>query len=85
MTPANGEGVVCAIGAAPVEMTPDRGPATDLAMGTVAEGIVLFVVSAVVCMTCPAAMPDASVPGTAWEGGAGAVIVAMAGCLVNAR
>jgi hypothetical protein len=85
VAPANGEGAVCAIGAALVEMTPERGPAADLAMGTVAGGIVLLAVSDVVCMTCPAAMPDVSAPGTVWEGGAGAVIVAMAGCLVNVR
>ena len=48
MAPANGEGAVCAIGAALVEMTPEKGAVADLAMGTVAGGIVLFAVSAVV-------------------------------------
>jgi len=54
-------------------------------MGTVAGGTVPLAVSAVVCVTCPAAMPDVGAPGAVWGAVAGAVIVAMAGCLVNVR
>jgi len=69
----------------PVEITPARGVAADFVMGTVFGGTVPLAVSTVVCMTCPVAMPEVGAPGTVWGAVAGAVIVAMAGCLVNVR
>lgn len=42
-------------------------------------------ISAVVCVTCPVAMPDVGMPGTIWDEAVGAVIVARAGCLVKVR
>ncbi|MBI3805968.1 MAG: hypothetical protein HY281_00370 [Nitrospirae bacterium] len=54
-------------------------------MGEVVVGIVFLMGSAVVCVTCPAEILDVIVAGGVWDEVAGAVIVAMAGCLVNAR
>ena len=68
-----------------LEVIPGRGAAADLVMGAVAVGVVLLPVSAVVCVTCQAAMPDTEAAGGAWDEVAGAVIVAMAGRLVNVR
>ena len=56
--PANGEGEIGATTAEPVEVAPGRGAAVDFVTGAVAASVVPLVVSAVVCVTCPAAMPD---------------------------
>jgi len=83
--PANGEGVVGTTAAAPVEIIPGRGAAIDFVMGAVAEGVVPLVGSAVVCVTCPAATPDATAARSVWDEVAGVVAEAMAGLLVNVR
>jgi hypothetical protein len=83
--PANGEGAVGATAAEPVDVTPGRGAAIDFVMGTVAVGVVPLVGSAVVCVTCPAAVPDVSAACGVWDEVAGAVVEAMAGRLVNVR
>jgi hypothetical protein len=83
--PAKGEGAVGATAAEPVEVTPGRGAVIDFVLGAVAVGVAPLVESAVVCMTCPAAPPDISAAGGAWDEIAGAVIEAMAGRLVNGR
>lgn len=54
-------------------------------MGAVAVEIVLLAVSAVVCVTCPAATPDATAARSVWDEVAGTVAEAMAGRLVNVR
>ena len=54
-------------------------------MGAVAVGIPLLEVSAVTCVSCPAAMLDADSPGGIWDEVTGAVTVAMGGRLVNVR
>ncbi|MCI0426488.1 MAG: hypothetical protein L0Z46_00565 [Nitrospiraceae bacterium] len=54
-------------------------------MGAVAVGVVPLAVSAVVCVTCLAATPDVRAARGVWDEVAGAVIEAMAGCLVNIR
>jgi hypothetical protein len=83
--PANGEGTVGATAAEPVEVIPGSGAAIDFVMGAVAVGVVPLVGSAVVCVTCPAAMPDVTAARGTWDEVAGAVIEAMAGRLVNVR
>ena len=82
---ANGEGDVGATAAAPVELTPGRGVAVDFVAGAVAGGVVLLAVSAVVCVTCPAATPDVGAARSVLDEVAGAVIEAMARGLVNVR
>ena len=77
--------MVEASAAALAEVTPGRGTAVDFVMGAVAEGVVLLGVSAVACVACPSAMPDTDAAGVVWDEVAGAVIVAMAGRLVNVR
>ena len=84
-TPANGEEAVGATAAEPVEITPGRGAAIDFVTGAVAVGVVPLLVSAVVCVTCPAATPDATAARGVWDEVAGAVIEAMAGRLANVR
>ena len=81
--PANGE--VGATAAAPVEATPERGVAVDFVTGAVAGGGVLLAVSAVVCVTCPAATPDVGAARSDLDEVGGAVIEAIARCLVNVR
>ena len=81
--PANGE--VGATAAAPVEATPERGVAVDFVTGAVAGGGVLLAVSAVVCATCPAAMPDVCAARSVWDEVGGAVVEAMARRLANVR
>jgi hypothetical protein len=54
-------------------------------MGAVVVGVVLWGVSAVACVACSAAMPDADAAGGVWDKVAGAVVEAMAGRLVNVR
>ena len=83
--PANGEGAVGATAAEPVEVSPARGAAVDFVMGAGTVGVVPLAVSAVVCGTCPAATPDASAVGSAWDEVGGAIVVAMAGRLANVR
>jgi len=83
--PANGEEAVGETAAEPVEVIPGKGAAVDFVMGTVAVGIVLLAVSAVVCVTCPAATPDATAARSVWDKVAGAVAEAMAGRFVNVR
>jgi len=83
--PANGEGAVGATAAEPVDVTPGRGAAIDFVMGAVAVGGVPLVGSAVVCVTCPAAVPDVSAACGVWDEVAGAVVEAMAGRLANVR
>jgi hypothetical protein len=84
---ANGETVedLGAVVAAPVEVTPGRGVAGNFVTGAVAVGVVPLLVSAVVCVTCPAATPDVGVARSVWDEVAGAVVEAMAGRLVNVR
>ncbi|MGH7217691.1 MAG: hypothetical protein ACREIG_10685 [Nitrospiraceae bacterium] len=48
-------------------------------------GIALLAVSAVACVACPSAMPDTDATGGVCDEVGGAVIVAMAGRLVNVR
>ena len=81
--PANGEGAVGAAATEPVAVIPGRSAAVDLVMGAVAVGVMLLVVSAVVCVTCQAAMLDVTTALDVWDEVAGAVIEAMAGRLVN--
>lgn len=83
--PANGEGEVGAAATEPVAVIPGRSAAVDLVMGAAAVGVVLLVLSAVVCVTCPAAMLDVTTALGGWDEVAGAVIEAMAGRLVNVR
>ncbi|MBU6435098.1 MAG: hypothetical protein KGS09_15625 [Nitrospirae bacterium] len=71
--------------AEPVEVTPGRGAGVDFVTGTVAVGVVPLVGLAVVWVTCPAAPPDAGAARIVLDGGAGAVVEAMAGRLVNVR
>ena len=81
--PANGEEAVGETAAEPVEVTPGRGATFDFMMGAVAVGIVLLAVSAVVCVTCPAATPDVTAARSVWDEVTGTVVEAMAGRLVN--
>ena len=81
--PANGEGAVGAAATEPVAVIPGRSAAVDLVMGAIAVGVMLLVVSAVVCVTCQAAMLDVTTALDVWDEVAGAVIEAMAGRLVN--
>ena len=85
VAPANGAEAVGETAAEPVEVSPGRGAAFDFVMGAVAVGIVLLAVSAVVCVTCPAAPPDATAARSVWDEVAGAVAEAIAGRLVNVR
>jgi hypothetical protein len=84
---ANGETVedLGAAVATPVEVTPGRGVAVDFVTDAVAVGIVPLLISTVVCVTCPAATPDATAARGVWDEVAGAVIEAMAGRLANVR
>ena len=81
--PANGEAVVGAAAAEPVEATAGSGASDDFVMGAVGVGAMLLAVSAVVCVTCPAATPDGTAARSVWDEAAGAVVEAMAGRLVN--
>ena len=54
-------------------------------MGAVVVGVVLLVVSAVVCEACPVVTPDVRAVLSVSAEVAGAVIEAMAGRLVNVR
>jgi hypothetical protein len=83
--PANGEEAVAATAAEPVEANPGSGLPFDFVMGAVAVGIVLLAVSAVVCVTCPAATPDVTAARSVWDEVTGTVAEAMAGRLVNVR
>ena len=85
VVPANGEGAVGATATEPVEVTPGRGAAIDFVAGAVAVGVVPLLVSAVVCVICPAATPGDSAARSVWDELAGAVVEAMAGRLVNVR
>jgi hypothetical protein len=79
--PANGEGAVGAVGATaaePVEVITGSGAPVDFVAGAVAVGIVPLLVSAVACVTCPAATPDVSAARSVWDEVAGAVAEAMA-------
>ena len=81
--PANGEAVVGVTAAEPVEATAGSGATDDFVMGAVGVGAMLLAVSAVVCVACPAAIPDVSAARSVWDEAAGAVVEAMAGRLVN--
>ena len=81
--PANGEAVVGVTAAEPVEATAGSGATDDFVMGAVGVGAMLLAVSAVVCVTCPAVIPDVSAARSVWDEAAGAVVEAMAGRLVN--
>jgi hypothetical protein len=81
--PANGEEVVGVTAAEPVEATAGSGATDDFVMGAIGVEVVLLAVSAVVCVTCPAATPDVSAARSVWDEAAGAVTEAMAGRLVN--
>ena len=83
--PANGEGAVGTTAAEPVEVTPGRVAAVDFVAGAVAVGVVPLLVSAVVCVICPAATPDDSAARSVRDELAGVVVEAMAGRLVNVR
>ena len=83
--PANEEGAVGATATEPVEVTPGRGAAIDFVEGAVAVGVVPLLVSAAVCVTCPAATPDVTAARGVWDEVAGAVIEATAGRLANVR
>ena len=83
--PANEVEAVGATAAAPVEVTAGSGAPDDFVMGAVAVGVVFLTVSAVVCVTCPAATPDVGAARSVWDEAAGAVIEAMAGRLANVR
>ena len=86
--PANGVEAVGAVGATaaePVEVTAGSGAPDDFVIGAVAVGVVLLAVSAVVCVTCPAATPDVGAARSVWDEAAGAVVDAMAGRLANVR
>jgi len=52
-------------------------------MGAVAVGVVLLAVVAVVCVACPAAIPDVGAARSVWDEATGAVVEAMAGRLAN--
>ena len=80
--PANGVEAVGATAAEPVEVTAGSGAPDDFVIGAVAVGVVLLAVSAVVCVTCPAATPDVGAVRSVWDEAAGAVAEAMAGRLV---
>ncbi len=54
-------------------------------MGAVVVEVVALVGSAVVCVTCPAAVTDVSAARSVWAEVAGAVVEVMAGRLVNVR
>lgn len=56
--PANGEGAFEATAAEAIEVIPGRGAAVDFVPGAVVVGIVPLVASAVICVTCPAELPD---------------------------
>lgn len=77
--------MVGATAAEPDEITPARGAAVALLTGAVVVGVVFLAVSVVACVACPSAIPDTGAAGELWVEVAGAVIVAMAGRLVNVR
>ena len=66
-------------------VVPGRVAVVAFVRGVVAEGVVFLAVSAVACVACPSAIPDTGAAGGVWDAVAGAVIVAMAGRLVNVR
>ena len=67
------------------EITPARGAAVALLTGAVVVGAAPLAVSPTACVVCPSAIPDTGAAGRLWDEVAGAVIVAMAGRLVNVR
>ena len=81
--PANGEEADGATAAEPVEATAGSGATDDFVMGAVGVGAMLLAVSAVVCVTCPAAIPDVTAARSVWDEVTGTVVEAMAGRLVN--
>jgi hypothetical protein len=83
--PANGVEAVGATAAEPVEVTAGSGAPDDFVIGAVAVGVVLLAVSAVVCVTCPAATPDVGAARSVWDEVTGTVVEAMAGRLANVR
>ena len=83
--PANEEGAVGTTATEPVEVNIGSGAPVDFVAGAVAVGVVPLLVSAVVCVICPAATPDDSAARSVWDELAGAVVEAMAGRLVNVR
>jgi hypothetical protein len=83
--PANGVEAVGATAAEPVEVTAGSGAPDDFVIGAVAVGVVLLAVSAVVCVTCPAARPDVGAARSVWDEVTGTVVEAMAGRLANVR
>ena len=83
--PANGEEAVGATAAEPVEVITGSGAPVDFVAGAVAVGIVPLLISAIACVTRPAAPPDVSAAPSVWDEVAGAVIEAKAGRLANVR
>jgi hypothetical protein len=83
--PANGVEAVGATAAEPVEVTAGSGAPDDFVIGAVAVGVVLLAVSAVVCVTCPAATPDVGAARSVWDEVTGTVVEAMARRLANVR
>lgn len=83
--PANGTEAVEATPAEPVVVTPGRGAEAVFAVGAVPAGIVSLGEAAVVCVTGPAAIPDAGAASGVRDDVAGAVIEAMVGRLMKAR
>ncbi len=80
-----GEEAIGATAAEPDEITPARGAEVALLTGAVVVGAAPLAVSPTACVVCPSAIPDTGVAGGLWDEVAGAVIVAMAGRLVNVR
>lgn len=80
-----GEEAIGATAAELGEITPARGAAGALLTGAVVVGAAPLAVSPTACVGCPSAIPDTGVAGGLWDEVAGAVIVAMAGRLVNVR
>ena len=80
--PANGEEAGGATAAEPVEVTAGSGAPVGFVLGAVAVGVVLLVVSTVVCVTCLAATPDGTAARGVWDEAAGTAAEAMAGRLV---
>jgi len=81
--PANGVEAVGATAAEPVEVTAGSGAPDDFVMGAVAVGVVLLAVVAVVCVACPAAIPDVGAARSVLDEATGAVVETMAGRLAN--
>ena len=84
--PTIGEGAVEATAAALVEVAiGSGGTAVDFIMGAVAVRGVFPAVSAVVCVTCLASVPDVGAAGGIRDEAAGVLAEAMAGRLVKVR